>query len=557
MQERLEPKLFTTVFREGYNLSRLLADTSAGVVVGVVAFPLSIAFAIASGVAPEKGLFTAVVAGFAIALLGGSRVQVSGPTGAFIVVVFGIVQKYGYDGLAIATLLAGLMLIGMGLLRMGVFIRFIPFPVTIGFTSGIALIIFTSQMKDFFGLEVAELPVHFVSKWQAMFAAAETLNPWALGLAVLTLSVMVFWPKFTKRVPGSLAAIVLVTALAALLDAPVETISSRFGAISARLPAPAVPLLSWERVVELVQPAVTIALLGAIESLLSAVVADGMIGGRHRSNMELIAQGIGNILSPIFGGIPATGAIARTATNVKNGARSPVAAIVHAGTLLALMTMFGELAGQIPLCVIAAILVHVAYNMSEWRLFLRMFSTPRSDVTVMVTTFLLTVLVDLAVAIEVGMVLAAFLFLKRMEGVTEVGALTETLMEEHDEKEDAGALAAQSLPPGVQVFEVFGPLFFAAVSRFKNAIERVSERPACMILRMRNVPALDASGLFAIEELLKRLESGGASLILSGVRPQPMRALRRSGLYERIGSANVCSDIDSALVRAGQLANKA
>ncbi|MCB0347027.1 MAG: sulfate permease, partial [Bdellovibrionales bacterium] len=550
MEERLEPKLYTTLFRETYRRSQFAADLMSGVVVGFVAFPLAIAFAIASGVAPEQGLYTAIVAGFVIAVFGGSRVQVSGPTGAFIVVVYNIVQHHGYDGLAIATIMAGCMLIGMGLLRMGLFIRFIPFPVTIGFTSGIAVLIFSTQMKDFLGLPVANLPADFIAKWSIIFAELSHASSFALGCSLATLLLMIVWPKLTKRVPGSIVAIVAVSLIAYAFSIPVETISDRFGDIKGGIPTPIVPTISWDRCVELFQPAVTIALLGAIESLLSAVVSDGMIGGRHRSNMELIAQGMGNLLSPLFLGIPATGAIARTATNVKNGGRTPIAAIVHAVVLLLLVTIFGKLAGHIPLCVIAAILVYVSYNMSEWRLFLKMFSFPRSDVSVMVTTFLLTVLIDLTVAIEVGMVLASFLFLKRMEAVTEVGQLSRELLAEYDENEDAEAISKRTIPEGVQVFEVHGPLFFGAVAHFKSAMQRVAADPKCLVLRMRNVPALDASGLFAIDELLKRFESSQTELILSGVRPQPLAALKRSGLLRKIGEDNICRDIDTALSRA-------
>ncbi len=555
MEERLEPKLYTTLFREKYGRSQFFADLMSGTVVGFVAFPLAVAFAIASGVSPEQGLYTAIVAGFAIAVFGGSRVQVSGPTGAFIIIIYGIVQKHGYDGLAIATLLAGLLLIGMGLLRMGLFIRFIPFPVTVGFTSGIAVLIFSSQMKDFLGLQGEALPVEFVEKWTAIIGSAHLANPWALGCAVLTLLLLVVWPKVSRKVPGSIVAIIGMSLLTYILELPVETIEQRFGVITGSFPTPSVPRLTWARCTELFQPAVTIALLGGIESLLSAVVADGMIGGRHRSNMELIAQGIGNLLSPLFQGIPATGAIARTATNVKNGGRTPISAIVHAVVLLLLVSVFGKLAGHIPLCVIAAILVYVSYNMSEWRLFLRMFSFPRSDVCVLLATFLLTVFIDLTVAIEVGMVLASFLFLKRMEAVTEVGQLTKDLLEEYDEKEDAGSIDIRNVPDDIQVFEVHGPLFFGAIARFKSAMERVGTDPNCLILRIRNVPALDASGLFAIEELIRRLRKNNCQLILSGVRPQPRTALERSGLLEDIGVDNVCRDIDAALSRAVELRN--
>ncbi|HEX2601058.1 MAG TPA: SulP family inorganic anion transporter, partial [Gemmatimonadaceae bacterium] len=432
----LVPKSVTTL--KSYSRSQFTSDVVAGVIVGVVALPLAIAFAIASGVSPDRGLYTAIIAGFLISALGGSRVQIGGPTGAFVVIVYGIVQKYGIDGLVVATIMAGVILIVLGVARLGAAIKFIPHPVVIGFTSGIAVIIFSSQVKDFLGLRMGEVPAEFIPKWRAFAANFHSVNPYTIGVSLAALVIMVLWPKVSRRIPGPFVALIATTVLANVLHFPVETIGTRFGAISAGLPHPVIPHVNLAQVTGLVGPAFTIALLAAVESLLSAVVADGMIGGRHRSNMELVAQGVANIAAPIFGGMPATGAIARTATNVKNGGRTPVAGMVHALTLLLITLFFGRWAGSIPLATLAAILVVVAYHMSEWRTFRSELSAPKSDVAVLLTTFLLTVLIDLTVAIEVGMVLAAFLFMRRMAEVTNVSIVTRELADgmEGDEEDD-------------------------------------------------------------------------------------------------------------------------
>ncbi len=418
----LVPKLVTTL--RGYDRGQFLADITAGVIVGIIALPLAIAFAIASGVAPERGLYTAIVAGFLISALGGSRVQIGGPTGAFVVIVYAIVQQYGIDGLTAATLMAGVILVGFGLAKLGGALKFIPHPVIIGFTSGIAVIIFSSQVKDFLGLNMGAIPAPFIAKWQAYVANLTSFSPSAVGLAALAAAIILFWPRISRRIPGPFIALVVTTVVAGVLALPVETIGTRFGAIHAGLPTPVIPHITLVLLSTVAPAAFTIALLAAVESLLSAVVADGMIGGRHRSNMELVAQGIANIVSPLFGGMPATGAIARTATNVKNGGRTPVAGMVHALTLLLITLFFGRWVGRIPLATLAAILAVVAYHMSEWRTFVSDFRGPASDVLVMLTTFILTVLVNLTVAIEVGMVLAAFLFMKRMAEVTNITAIT-------------------------------------------------------------------------------------------------------------------------------------
>ncbi len=490
----LIPKLVTTL--RGYTREQLAADLTAGVIVGIVALPLAIAFAIASGLTPERGLYTAIVAGFLISALGGSRVQIGGPTGAFVVIVAGVVQRYGVDGLLVATLMAGVILVVFGLVRMGGAIKFIPYPVTIGFTSGIALIIFSSQVRDLLGLEMNAVPAPFLTKWDAYARAFDTLNPWALLVAVATFVIILVWPKIERRIPGPFVALIVTTVLVRLLHLPVETIGSRFGVIDAGLPRPTLPHVTLPMLATLAAPAFTIALLGAIESLLSAVVADGMIGGRHRSNMELVAQGIANIASPIFGGMPATGAIARTATNVKNGGRTPVAGMAHALTLLLITLFFGRWAGLVPLATLAAILVVVAFHMSEWRTFGAELRAPKSDVAVLLTTFLLTVLVDLTVAIEVGMVLAAFLFMRRMAEVTNISVFTHEFTDPKDDFEtDPNAVRRRTVPDGVQVYEISGPFFFGAAEMFKDRVGRIAGKPKVLILRMRHVPAIDSTGL--------------------------------------------------------------
>ncbi len=548
---KLVPKLFT-VLRQGYSRKQFLQDLGAGVIVGIVALPLAIAFAIASGVKPEQGLYTAVVAGFLISALGGSRVQIGGPTGAFIVIVYGVVQNHGYQGLAVATLLAGLILILMGVARLGSVIKFVPYPVTIGFTAGIALIIATSQVRDLLGLRMAAVPADFLEKLAAYADHLGSWNPWAMGIGALTVGIVVFWPRITHRVPGSLVAILVATALTSLLDLPVETIGGRFGAVPNSLPLPHLPSVPWSEVRQLFSPALSIALLAGIESLLSAVVADGMVGTRHRSNMELVAQGIANIASPLFGGIPATGAIARTATNVKSGGRTPVAGIVHALTLLLIMLFLGRWAALIPISALAGILLVVAYNMSEWRVFLRLLRSPKSDIVVLLATFLLTVLVDLTVAIQVGVVLAAFLFMARMADLSQAGYVTGMLREE-EERDDPNAIGRREVPDGVEVFEVYGPFFFGAASKFQDALGQVEGEVKVLVLRMREVNAMDATGLRALEDLAEKTRRVGTVLVLSGVHAQPLVLLERSGLLEKIGEENLFGNIDAALNRAREL----
>lgn len=547
MKGIFQPKLFS-VLREGYTRAQFSKDLISGLIVGIVALPLCIAFAIASGVPPEKGLITGIVAGLLISVLGGSRVQIGGPTGAFIVIVYGIVQEYGVDGLIIATFIAGFMILIMGLARLGSVIQYIPHPLVVGFTSGIALIIFSSQIKDFLGLEMGAVPSDFIPKWQAFGAAIGTINPIALILSAATVLVTLQWHRITTKVPGSLVAIILSTLAVYYFQLPVETIGSRFGDIPSNIPMPRVPSVDFETLKNLIQPAFTIALLGSIESLLSAVVADGMIGGRHRSNTELIGQGIANIGSALFGGIPATGAIARTATNVKNGGRTPVAGIIHALTLLLIMLFLAPLAKHIPLATLAGILVVVAYNMSEWRAFLSIARGPRSDVAVLLVTFFLTVLIDLTIAIQVGMVLAAFLFMRRMAKISKVEALSEVIYP-RDASGRTIEEAPLQVPEGVEVYEINGPLFFGAAQNFKQAIQDIHKKSPILIIRMRFVPIIDATGLHNLKELIKDFRHNKVQVVLSGVQPEVYEVLKEGSIFSLIGEENVCKDIKEALKR--------
>jgi len=551
VQKAWLPKTFTSL--GGYSRAQFLADLQAGMVVGIVAIPLALAFAIASGVAPEKGLITAVVAGFLVSFLGGSRVQIGGPTGAFVVIVYGIVQKHGVEGLTICVVIAGVLLILMGLARFGGAIKFIPYPVVTGFTSGIAVIIFSSQIKDLLGLRMGEVPAPFLAKWKAYAANLPTASPAAIGVALGSLALLIVWPKISRRIPGPIVAILVASVAVAALGLRVETIGTRFGEIHAAIPAPSLPPLTLDRVRELFSPAVTVALLAAIESLLSAVVADGMIGSRHKSNVELVGQGIANIASGLFGGIPATGAIARTATNIKNGGRTPVAGMTHAVTVLLVFLYLGKWARYIPLATVAAVLVVVAYHMSEWRAFAHLFKTPRSDVAVLLTTFLLTVLIDLTVAVQVGVVLAAFLFIKRMADVTNVGAVTRELTDAPDGtmKDDADGVARRRIPEGVEVYEINGPFFFGAADKIKDVLNFVAKKPKVFILRMRNVPAMDASGIRVLDDLFKSFSHHGVRFLIAGIQPQPREALERAGKLDEYGRENFVADIDEALEAAG------
>jgi SulP family sulfate permease len=557
----LVPKLFTTM--RSYDREQFTSDAIAGIIVGVVALPLAIAFAIASGVTPDRGLWTAIVAGFIISALGGSRVQIGGPTGAFVVIVYGIVQKYGIDGLTVATLMAGVILVIMGVAKLGTMIRFIPQPLITGFTSGIAVIIFSGEIKDLFGLHMGEVPANFVAKWQAYATNATGFTPAAIGVAALSLAIMLLWPRVSRRIPGPFVALIVATIAVRLLNLPVETVGSRFGALVTGMPHPQMPQLSFAQITGLVGPAFTIAMLAAIESLLSAVVADGMIGGRHRSNMELVAQGVANIVSPLFGGIPATGAIARTATNVSNGGRTPVAGMMHAATLLVITLFAGRWAALIPMSTLAAILVVVSYHMSEWREFASELRSPKSDVAVLLTTFGLTVFVDLTVAIGVGMVLAAFLFIRRMATLTTVttvtnvarmlGAHDSDTMDAESEKIAVSASARQDIPDGVEMYEVMGPFFFGAAATFRDTIARVSGKPRVLIIRMRDVLALDSTGMRALRDVARGSRKSGTTVILADVHMQPLVALTGTPTLSEIGEENVFGNVDDALRRAREL----
>ncbi|GJQ20856.1 MAG: sodium-independent anion transporter [Bacteroidia bacterium] len=545
----MTPKLFT-VLKEGYSLRQFTSDAAAGILVGILALPLAIAFAIASGVKPEQGLYTAVVAGLVVSVLGGSRVQISGPTGAFIVVIYGIVQQYGYNGLVVATVIAGFLLIAMGFARMGALLRLIPYPVTVGFTSGIALIIFSSQLGDLLGLSTGPLPADLIEKYIVYGEHVTTANGMTLAVGLGSLAILIVWPRLTHAVPAPLVALAVMTAGVQILGLPVDTVGTRFGSVPNSLPTLSIPSISWDLVTTMFGPGLTIALLAGIESLLSAVVADGMIGTRHRSNMELVAQGVGNVLSPLFGGIPATGAIARTASNIKAGGRTPVSGIVHSITVLLLMIVFGEWASYIPMASLAAVLVVVAYNMSEWRACTKIFRGPRSDMAILLTTFLLTVFIDLTVAIEAGVVLSAFLFLRQMVSVSQAQLVTRDLEEREEESDDPLSITRRSVPQGVEVFEIYGSLFYAAVDQFKESLRTIKGAPRVLILRTRHLLAIDATGLRALEDLLERTKRDGTTLVISGIHKQPLHMLSVSGLMERIGPDNVCGNIDEALERA-------
>lgn len=551
------PELVRCVKR-GYTKKDFTSDLMSGLIVGILALPLAIAFAIASGVGPEQGLYTAIIAGFAISLLGGSRFQIGGPTGAFIVIVYGIVSKYGYDGLASATLLAGIFLVIFGLAKFGAIIKFIPYPVTVGFTAGIAIIIALGQVPNFLGLRfLAKDPADAIGKIKLYATSLDTTNVYSVIVGLVALAVCIFWPKITTKVPGSLVAIVVATVLVKVLgwDDPVTghnvmTIGMK-NHIPSGFPVPHLPNVSLEMMRKVFQPALTIAMLGAIESLLSAVVADGMTSTKHRSNTELFGQGIANILSPIFGGIPATGAIARTATNIRNGAVSPISGLVHAVVLLLIMLVLGKYAEMIPMAALAAVLFQVAFNMCGYRSVIKMFRAPKSDVTVMLVAFFLTVVIDLTVAIEVGVLLAAVLFIKRMSDVAEVETVSSALKQ--DDEEAARNELARQVPKGVLVYELAGSLFFGAVDKFKETMNRISETPKILILRMRSVSSIDAAGINMIEDLLVRCKREGTQLLLSGVHAQPVVALTRAGVLKQLGEENALGNIDAALNRAREI----
>lgn len=546
----LVPKLVTTL--KDYNRQQFFSDLTAGIIVGVVALPLAIAFAIASGVSPERGLITAIVAGFLISALGGSRVQIGGPTGAFVIIIYGIVQEYGLEGLTVATLMAGVMLLVMGFAKLGSIIKFVPAPLVTGFTSGIAVIIFSSQVKDFLGLQMGDVPANFLEKITAYSGNLGTASLPAIGVGLMSLAIIVVWPRINRRIPGPFVALIVATAVVQLAGIDVETVGSRFGTLSATIPTPVMPRMSVADMTALVVPAFSIALLGAVESLLSAVVADGMIGSRHRANMELVAQGVANIVSPLFGGIPATGAIARTATNVRNGGRTPVAGIIHALTLLLITLFFGKWAALIPMATLAAILVVVAYHMSEWRTFREELAAPRGDVAVLLATFFLTVIVDLTVAIEIGMVLSAFLFMHRMSELTAVSAVTRQLDRESRDQSDVllADLVPRSIPAGVEVFEISGAFFFGAAEAFKETLTAVGRKPKVLVIRMRDVSLLDSTGLRALRDVVRRSKTERTLVLVAEIHAQPLAVLERSPLHEELGAGQIYPTLEDALDRA-------
>lgn len=544
------PKLFTMM--KTYTKADFMTDLMAGIIVGIVALPLAIAFGIASGVSPEKGIITAIVAGFIISFLGGSKVQIGGPTGAFIVIIYGIIQEYGIDGLMVATMMAGVLLILLGIFKLGTVIKFIPYPIIIGFTSGIAVTIFTTQIADIFGLDFKgeKVPGDFIGKWILYFHHFDTVNWWNVIVSVVSVFIIAITPKFSKKVPGSLVAIILVTVGVYCLKmyggiTCIDTIGDRFS-IKAQLPEAAVPALDWEAIKNLFPVAITIAVLGAIESLLSAAVADGVIGDRHDSNTELIAQGIANFVSPIFGGIPATGAIARTMTNINNGGKSPVAGIVHAVVLLLILLFLMPLAQYIPMACLAGVLVIVSYNMSGWRVFKGLLKNPKSDVAVLLITFFLTVIFDLTVAIEVGLVIACVLFMKRVMETTKISVITDEIdpnnesdLEVHEEH--------LIIPQGVEVYEINGPYFFGIATKFEEIMASLGDRPKIRIIRMRKVPFIDSTGIHNLTTLCEMSQKENIHIILSGVNEKVHKVLEKSGFYELLGEENICSNINEAL----------
>ncbi len=544
------PKLFLC-FKEGYSKKYLLDDLFAGISVGVIALPLALAFAIGSGVSPERGLFTAIVAGFLISLLGGSRVQIGGPTGAFVIVVYTIIQKHGYDGLAVATLIAGILMIIMGLARFGVFLKFIPFPVTTGFTTGIALVIFISQIKDFFGLQIDKVPPQIVEQCTLLCTQASTWNKSAFAIALSTLFLTFAVRRYYPKVPAAIVAILFATTISYIYSLPIETIESKFGEIPRMLPMPSFPSISYDLVKKVFPDAITIALLGAIESLLSAVVADGMTGHRHRSNCELVAQGLANIGSIIFGGIPATGAIARTSANIKLGAKTPIAGMTHAVTLLVLMLLLAPLAAKIPLAALSAVLVYIAWNMSELGHFFEILRGQRSEGAILLVTFLLTVFIDLSVAVQVGVILAAVIFVKKMTNNTSVD-VCRILMDENDneapEVRDSDILFRKDIPEDVTVFEINGPFFYSVADLLSETLTRLDTVPRVFILRMQKVPIVDATGIRALKEFQVKCKQQGITFLLSGVSEKIREKFKNTSIESSIGRDHIFADIDSALI---------
>lgn len=553
-----KPRLFSTL--KNYSKETFMSDLMAGIIVGIVALPLAIAFGIASGVSPEKGIITAIIAGFIISLLGGSKVQIGGPTGAFIVIIYGIIQQYGEAGLIVATLMAGILLILLGVFKLGAIIKFIPYPIIVGFTSGIAVTIFTTQIADIFGLNFGgeKVPGDFIGKWMIYFRHFDTVNWWNAVVSILSIIIIAITPLFSKKIPGSLIAIIVVTIGVYVLKTyagidSIDTIGDRF-TIKSELPEAAIPTLNWEAIKDLFPVAITIAVLGAIESLLSATVADGVTGDKHDSNTELIAQGTANLITPLFGGIPATGAIARTMTNINNGGKTPVAGIIHAIVLLLILLFLMPLAQYIPMACLAGVLVIVSYNMSEWRTFKALLKNPKSDVTVLLITFFLTIIFDLTIAIEVGLVIACILFMRRVMETTEISVIKDEI-DPNDELDIAVCEEHLIIPAGVEVYEINGPYFFGIATKFEETMAQLGDRPKVRIIRMRKVPFIDSTGIHNLTSLCKMSQKEKITIVLSGVNEKVHKTLEKSGFYELLGKQNICPNINVALDRAKEIIN--
>ena len=553
-----KPRLFSAL--KNYSKETFMADLMAGIIVGIVALPLAIAFGIASGVSPEKGIITAIIAGFIISLLGGSKVQIGGPTGAFIVIIYGIIQQYGEAGLIVATLMAGILLILLGVFKLGAIIKFIPYPIIVGFTSGIAVTIFTTQIADIFGLNFGgeKVPGDFIGKWMIYFRHFDTINWWNTIVSIASIIIIAITPRFSKKIPGSLIAIIVVTAVVYLLKTyagidTIDTIGDRF-TIKSELPDATMPALNWEAIKDLFPVAITIAVLGAIESLLSATVADGVTGDKHDSNTELIAQGTANLITPLFGGIPATGAIARTMTNINNGGKTPVAGIIHAVVLLLILLFLMPLAQYIPMACLAGVLVIVSYNMSEWRTFKALLKNPKSDVTVLLITFFLTIIFDLTIALEVGLVIACILFMRRVMETTEISVIKDEI-DPNDELDIAVREEHLIIPTGVEVYEINGPYFFGIATKFEETMAQLGDRPKVRVIRMRKVPFIDSTGIHNLTSLCKMSQKEKITIVLSGVNEKVHNTLEKSGFYELLGKQNICPNINVALDRAKEIMN--
>ncbi len=547
---KIKPMLFSTL--KDYDKTKFIKDLIAGIIVAIIALPLSIALAIASGVSPEKGIHTAIIAGFMISFLGGSRVQIGGPTAAFVVIVVGIIGKFGIDGLIVATIMAGIILVLMGLLNVGSLIKFIPSTITVGFTAGIAVTLFVQQLKDFLGLQIASVPSEFFERIASYAEHMDTLNPYAILIGAIAIAIMIILPKINEKIPASLVAIIATTLIVKGFNMDVATIGSVYGKLSGAFPGISLPKVNLSLIKELISPAFTIAILAAIESLLSCVVSDSMIGSRHRSNTELVAQGVGNIFSGLFGGIPATGAIARTAANVKNGGRTPVAGMVHAVTLALIMVVLMPYASLIPMTTLSAVLIIVAYNMSGWREFIAMRKSPKSDFFVLIVTFVLTVCFDLVVAIEVGMIVAAILFMSRMANTAGVRKWTD-YEELYDEDKDLESINYIKIPKSTVVYEITGPMFFGASDKLTGIIKDASKSNRVMILRMRGVPALDSTACKTLKNLYNTCKENGIVVVISHINEQPLQVLKKDGLYNDIGEMNFADNIYSAIERAQEI----